>query len=87
MSTREVGVGSVQIGGKNPLALIAGPCVIEGEEHLLGIAERLQEICGKLEIPLVGRRSSRPSGAVSSSLKAPRWRAGVPSPTKRKVYG
>ncbi len=49
MSTREVRVGSVHIGGKNPLALIAGPCVIEGEEHLLGIAERLQEICGKLE--------------------------------------
>ncbi len=57
MSTREVRVGSVQIGGKNPLALIAGPCVIEGEEHLLGIAERLQEICAKLEIPLVLKSS------------------------------
>ncbi|MEE9538988.1 MAG: 3-deoxy-8-phosphooctulonate synthase, partial [candidate division NC10 bacterium] len=57
MSTREVRVGSVQIGGKNPLALIAGPCVIEGEENLLGIAERLQEICGKLEIPLVLKSS------------------------------
>ncbi|MEE9172078.1 MAG: 3-deoxy-8-phosphooctulonate synthase, partial [candidate division NC10 bacterium] len=57
MPPREVLVGSVPIGGKNPLALIAGPCVIEGEEHLLGIAESLQEICGKLEIPLVLKSS------------------------------
>jgi 2-dehydro-3-deoxyphosphooctonate aldolase (KDO 8-P synthase) len=31
--------------------------VIEGEEHLLGVADRLQEICGRLEIPLILKSS------------------------------
>lgn len=57
MPTREVRIGSVSVGGKNPLALIAGPCVIEGEEHLLATAERLQEICGNLEMPLILKSS------------------------------
>ncbi len=57
MPTREVVVGPVRIGAENPLALIAGPCVIEGEDQLLGVAERLQEICQKLTIPLVLKSS------------------------------
>lgn len=55
--TREVQIGLVRIGAKNRLALIAGPCVIESEEHLLKVAERLQEICGKLGFPLVLKSS------------------------------
>lgn len=55
--TREVLVGPVGVGGNNPLALIAGPCVIEGEEHLLQVAEQLQEVCGKLGVPLVLKSS------------------------------
>ena len=39
--TAEVVVGAVRVGGGNPLALMAGPCVIEGESHLLGVGERL----------------------------------------------
>ena len=55
--TREVLVGPVRVGANNPLALIAGPCVIEGEEHLLQVAEQLQEVCGKLGVPLVLKSS------------------------------
>ena len=57
MRTREVSIGHVRIGGNNPLALIAGPCVIEGEEPLLMVAERLQEICGRVGIPVVLKSS------------------------------
>ena len=57
MRTREVSIGQVRIGGNNPLALIAGPCVIEGEEPLLMVAERLQEICGRVGIPVVLKSS------------------------------
>lgn len=57
MPTREIVVGPVRIGGDNPLALIAGPCVIEGEGHLLEVAEHLQEICGRLAIPLILKSS------------------------------
>jgi 2-dehydro-3-deoxyphosphooctonate aldolase (KDO 8-P synthase) len=52
-----VEVGSVKIGRGHPLALIAGPCVIEGEEHLLHVAERLQEICRMAEVPLILKSS------------------------------
>jgi 2-dehydro-3-deoxyphosphooctonate aldolase (KDO 8-P synthase) len=55
--TREVSIGNVRIGGNNPLALIAGPCVIEGEEPLLMVAERVQEICGRVGIPIVLKSS------------------------------
>lgn len=50
-------MGPVRIGGRNALGLIAGPCVIEGEEPLLGVAERLQEICGRVEMPLILKSS------------------------------
>lgn len=51
--TRVVEIGSVKVGGGHPLALIAGPCVIEGEGHLLHVASRLQEICRRAEMPLI----------------------------------
>lgn len=37
--------------------LLAGPCVIEGEEMALNIAEALKEMCVRLNIPLVFKGS------------------------------
>lgn len=39
--------------------LLAGPCVIEGEEIALKIAEKIVKICDKLEIPLIFKGSYR----------------------------
>ncbi len=39
--------GPVRIGGDQPLVLIAGPCVIENEEHTLALARALQELPGE----------------------------------------
>jgi len=50
-------VGSVRIEGGNPLALIAGPCVIEDESHLLRVGERLLEFCGTAGVPLILKAS------------------------------
>ncbi len=50
-------VGSIRIGGGNPLVLIAGPCVIEGESHLLHLGERLRAICEAAGVPLVLKAS------------------------------
>lgn len=50
-------VGSVEIGFGKPLALIAGPCVIESQALTLEIAIRLKEITGKLGIPLIFKAS------------------------------
>lgn len=57
MITREVTIGSVKLGGGRPLALIAGPCVIESEEATLRHAERLMTICNGLGMGLVFKSS------------------------------
>lgn len=38
---------------------MAGPCVVEGEEILMRTAERVIEICKRLEIPLIFKSSYR----------------------------
>ena len=53
----EVRIGSVGIGGGNPLVIIAGPCVIEDESHLLRVGEELVSICGRARVPLVLKAS------------------------------
>jgi len=50
-------VGSFRVGGGQPLFLIAGPCVIESEEHATTMAGRLAEIAGELQLPLIFKAS------------------------------
>ena len=40
------GAGQVTFGNNAPLTLIAGPCVIESEEHVLRMAEAIRKIAG-----------------------------------------
>ncbi len=54
---RRVRVGGVAIGGGAPLALIAGPCVIESRESALHHAERLRRIAADAGIALVYKSS------------------------------
>jgi 2-dehydro-3-deoxyphosphooctonate aldolase (KDO 8-P synthase) len=62
-----VAIGNVRIGKNCPLALIAGPCVMEPGDMTLRIANRLREICGELGVPLIFKASfdkaNRTSGA------------------------
>jgi 2-dehydro-3-deoxyphosphooctonate aldolase (KDO 8-P synthase) len=46
----------VRIGGGR-LFLIAGPCVIESEEHALAIAREVKAICGRLNVPYIFKAS------------------------------
>ena len=41
----EVRIGEIRIGKGNPLVLIAGPCVLEGEAIVMEIAKQLKELC------------------------------------------
>jgi len=50
-------IGDIRLGGKEPLVLIAGPCVIESLEVALEIARGLQRICADLKLPLVYKSS------------------------------
>jgi 2-dehydro-3-deoxyphosphooctonate aldolase (KDO 8-P synthase) len=54
---REIMIGNFRIGGSQPLFLIAGPCVIEGEEHALMMAARLAEIASAAKVPLIFKAS------------------------------
>ncbi len=56
--TKEIRITErVRIGGGGPLFLIAGPCVIESEEHAVALARRAKEICGRLGIPYIFKAS------------------------------
>ena len=50
-------IGPVTIGKGHPLALIAGPCVIESEAHTLHLAESIKRACEAVHIPLVFKAS------------------------------
>jgi 2-dehydro-3-deoxyphosphooctonate aldolase (KDO 8-P synthase) len=53
----EISVGSAVFGGKNPLVLIAGPCVIENEEATLRTAEFLKNLADETGLGLVFKAS------------------------------
>ncbi|MGH7895190.1 MAG: 3-deoxy-8-phosphooctulonate synthase [Candidatus Binatia bacterium] len=55
--TPAVRVGSVVIGGDAPLALIAGPCVIESRDSALRHADALRTLATKLGVGLVYKSS------------------------------
>jgi 2-dehydro-3-deoxyphosphooctonate aldolase (KDO 8-P synthase) len=56
-ATRTVHIGPVAVGGGAPMALIGGPCAIEGEAHALMVAERLQRITEAARVPFVYKSS------------------------------
>ena len=57
MTTREVAVGPIRIGGGRPLVLIGGPCAIEDEAHALMTAERLLRITADRRVPFIYKSS------------------------------
>ena len=57
MMNRAVQVGNLKIGEGEPLAVIAGPCVIESERHARKMAERLCAVTRELQIPYVFKAS------------------------------
>ena len=57
MVTKAVKVGGFEIGGGKPLAVIAGPCVIEGRESALKHASFLKQIADRVGVPLIYKSS------------------------------
>jgi 2-dehydro-3-deoxyphosphooctonate aldolase (KDO 8-P synthase) len=64
---RGIRINGITVGGGAPLVLIAGPCVIEGEEFTLTVAKGLQEICRNLSIPLIFKASYDKANRTSIS--------------------
>ena len=56
-ATREIQLGSLRLGGANPLFLIAGPCVIESEKHARMMAEQIAKIAAGAGVPYIFKAS------------------------------
>jgi 2-dehydro-3-deoxyphosphooctonate aldolase (KDO 8-P synthase) len=73
-----VGIGPVRIGQGCPLALIAGPCVMESGDLTLRIAQHLAELCRGLGIPLIFKASFDKANRTSgSSFRGPGLAGGM----------
>src|SRR5258708_37469300 len=66
--TREIQLGSLRLGGGNPLFLIAGPCVIESKARARSMAERAAKIAADAGVPYIFKASY--DKANRSSVKA-----------------
>jgi 2-dehydro-3-deoxyphosphooctonate aldolase (KDO 8-P synthase) len=74
----EVRVGEIRIGKGNPLVLIAGPCVLEGEALALEIAKKLKRLCGTLKIPFIFKASyEKDNRGSEKSYKGPGLEEGL----------
>ena len=73
-----VSIGPFAVGGSHPLALIAGPCVIESPSHALELAIAIGEIATRRGVPLVFKASFDKANRTSrSSFRGPGLRAGL----------
>src|SRR3989338_2975177 len=55
--TNQIQINDIKIGAKNPLLLIAGPCVIESEKSALEHAAALKDIAKHFKIPFIFKSS------------------------------
>src|ERR1700688_4886968 len=77
-STREIAVGSLRLGGANPLFLIAGPCVIESEAHARKMAEQVARIASAAGLPLMFKASyDKANRSSPNGLRGPGWKEGL----------
>ncbi|MEW6684930.1 MAG: 3-deoxy-8-phosphooctulonate synthase [Candidatus Edwardsbacteria bacterium] len=76
--TKEIVVGDVRLGGKNPLALIAGPCVLEDEKLVMTTAERIKKIVQRLKMGFVFKSSYKKDNRSSAhSYQGPGLKKGL----------
>lgn len=76
--TNGFSIGTIQVGGKQPLFLVAGPCVIESEAHCTMIAERLAAIAAERNVPLLFKASYDKANRSSiSSYRGPGLKEGL----------
>jgi 2-dehydro-3-deoxyphosphooctonate aldolase (KDO 8-P synthase) len=57
MAARDISLGTLRLGGGNPLFLIAGPCVIESEAHARMLAEKVARIAADAGVPYIFKAS------------------------------
>ncbi|MGH6984638.1 MAG: 3-deoxy-8-phosphooctulonate synthase [Stellaceae bacterium] len=61
-----VHIGNITLGNDRPLAVIAGPCVLESRAHAMEMSHALVELTGKLGIGLIYKTSFDKANRTSS---------------------
>lgn len=75
---KTVTIGSVTFSNDAPLSLIAGPCVIESEQHIMDMAGAIVEICKGVGIGVIFKSSYDKANRTSnSSFRGPGMEEGL----------
>jgi 2-dehydro-3-deoxyphosphooctonate aldolase (KDO 8-P synthase) len=75
---RQIKIGNISVGDKNPLVLIAGPCVIESESACIDTAKKIKAITAKLNIPFIFKSSFDKANRMSiNSFRGPGLKNGL----------
>jgi 2-dehydro-3-deoxyphosphooctonate aldolase (KDO 8-P synthase) len=78
LTTREVAIGPLRIGGAQPLVLIAGPCVIESEAHAMSLAARIAGIASQCGMPFIFKASyDKANRSSAASYRGPGLNEGL----------
>ena len=78
MPLNPLSIGDAKCGHNQPLAFIAGPCVIESRELVLSVARRLVEIAAELGTTIVFKASFDKANRTSvDSFRGPGLKAGL----------
>lgn len=88
MGIESVDIGPFSIGAGRPLAVIAGPCIIESTEHCLMVARRMADICKGLGLPYVFKCSFDKANRTSADgFRGPGLKSGLATlaEVKRRV--
>lgn len=75
---RKVAVGGVRFGAGAPLALVAGPCIIESREGCLALASKLAAWAKRARVPYVFKASfDKANRSSDASYRGPGLAAGL----------
>lgn len=88
MLTRLIKVGEVEIGGGRPLAVIAGPCVVENRDSALRHAAALKERADRVGVSYVFKSSyDKANRSSAESYRGPGLKKGLEilAEVKRKI--
>ena len=78
MTTKRVRVGSAEVGGGGPLALIAGPCVLEDRDTALHIGRMVARVGAEFGIPTIFKASFDKANRMSlGSFRGPGLKEGL----------
>jgi len=78
MTSKHVKIGDIVVGRGNPIALIAGPCVIESEKSALDHARKIKKIAERQKMPFIFKASYDKANRSSvDSFRGPGLEEGI----------